>query len=212
MGQTSVERLDVLQTSFPPLPSWIQDGDAGNDVIQDLGRVFRPLLRRRRKMAALPLPVAILDDLISGFPQMRSSKMATGSGRAAILRRRRNRGRKTRPILLARRRLPFLCSRAHKGCKFSPETWVIRGIELPWSFYCWDNSYEIWHTHRQWLGASICQLSSESDKNVYILAWKHGIPTYENLIGLNLYSAKNEKFQYNTWGNNLIQFRTDMDM
>ena len=47
-------------------------------------------------MAALPLPVAILDDLISD-PQMRSSKMATGSGRAAILRRRRNRGRKTRP-------------------------------------------------------------------------------------------------------------------
>ena len=43
-GQTSVERLpgrlDVLQTSFPPSPSWIQDGDAGNDVIQDLGRVF----------------------------------------------------------------------------------------------------------------------------------------------------------------------------
>ena len=33
--------------------------------------------------------------------EMRSSKMATGSGRAAILRRRRNRGRKTRPILLA---------------------------------------------------------------------------------------------------------------
>ena len=71
MGQTSVERLhgrlDVLQTSFPPSPSWIQDGDAGNDVIQDLGRFFRPLLRRRRKMAALPLPVAILDDLICGI-------------------------------------------------------------------------------------------------------------------------------------------------
>ena len=70
MGQTSVERLhgrlDVLHTSFPPSPSWIQDGCGGNDVIQDLGRVFRPLLRRRRKMAALPLPVAILDDLISG--------------------------------------------------------------------------------------------------------------------------------------------------
>ena len=79
MGQTSVERLherlDVLRTSFPPPPSWIQDGDAGNDVIQNLGRVFRPPLRRRRKMAALPLPVA-------------------------ILRRRRNGDRKTRPILL----------------------------------------------------------------------------------------------------------------
>ena len=104
MGQTSVERLhgrlDVLHTSFPPSPSWIQDGCGGNDVIQNLGRVFRPLLRRRRKMAALPLPVAILDDLICGS-EMRSSKMATGSGRAAILRRRRNRDRKTRPILLA---------------------------------------------------------------------------------------------------------------
>ena len=70
MGQTSVGRLhgrlDVLQTSFPPSPSWIQDGEAGNDVIQDLGRVFRSPLRRRRKMAANPLPVAILDDLICG--------------------------------------------------------------------------------------------------------------------------------------------------
>ena len=70
MGQTSVERLherlDVLRTSFPPPPSWIQDGDAGNDVIQNLGRVFRSLLWRWRKMAPLPLPVAILDDLICG--------------------------------------------------------------------------------------------------------------------------------------------------
>ena len=32
-----------------------------------IGRVFRPPLRRRRKMAALPLPVAILDDLIPSF-------------------------------------------------------------------------------------------------------------------------------------------------
>ena len=31
-----------------------------------IGRVFRPPLWRWRKMAALPLPVAILDDLISG--------------------------------------------------------------------------------------------------------------------------------------------------
>ena len=36
------------------------------DVNQDLGRTFRSLLRRRRKMAALPLPAAILDDLIPG--------------------------------------------------------------------------------------------------------------------------------------------------
>ena len=43
-----------------------QDGGAGNDVNQDLGCVFRPPFRRRRKMAALPLPAAILDDLIPG--------------------------------------------------------------------------------------------------------------------------------------------------
>ena len=70
MRQTSVERLhgrlDVLQTSFPPPPSWIQDGGAGNDINQDLGYFFRSLLWRWRKMAALPLPAAILDDLICG--------------------------------------------------------------------------------------------------------------------------------------------------
>ena len=70
MGQTSVGRLhgrlDVLQTSFPPSPSCIQDGGVGNDINQDLGRVFRSLLRGRCKMATLPLPAAILDDLICG--------------------------------------------------------------------------------------------------------------------------------------------------
>ena len=59
-----------------------------------IGRVFRSLLWRWRKMATLPLPVAILDDLISGS---RSSKMATGSGRAAIFLHLHNRDRKTRP-------------------------------------------------------------------------------------------------------------------
>ena len=48
-------------------------------------------------MAALPLPVAILDDLIS---EMRSSKMATGSGRAAIFHLHLNGGPKNLPILL----------------------------------------------------------------------------------------------------------------
>ena len=53
-------------------------------------------------MAALPLPAAILDDLIPGTGKlgMRSSKMAAGSGRAAILRLRLNGDRKGRPILL----------------------------------------------------------------------------------------------------------------
>ena len=93
-GQTSGGRyhgsLDVLRTPFLAQPSWIQGGGAGNDVIQAVGCVFRSLLRRKRKMAALPLPVAILDD----------PKMATGSGRAAIFFRLLNRARKTRPMLL----------------------------------------------------------------------------------------------------------------
>ena len=70
MGQTSVGRLhgrlDVLQTLLVAPPSWIQDGGAGNDINQDLGRVFPSLLRGRCKMATLPLPAAILDDLICG--------------------------------------------------------------------------------------------------------------------------------------------------
>ena len=45
----------------------LQDGAAGNDVNQDVGRTFRSPLWWRWKMAALLLPVAILDDLISGF-------------------------------------------------------------------------------------------------------------------------------------------------
>ena len=59
-------RLDVLQTLLVAPPSWIQDGGAGNDVNQDLGYFFRSLLWWWWKMATLPLPVAILDDLISG--------------------------------------------------------------------------------------------------------------------------------------------------
>ena len=59
-------RLDVLQTLLVAPPSWIQDGGAGNDVNQDLGYFFRSLLRGRCKMATLPLPAAILDDLICG--------------------------------------------------------------------------------------------------------------------------------------------------
>ena len=68
-------------------------------VKSSIGRPFRSPLRRRRNMAALPLPAAILDDLIPSFPVpgMRSSKMAGGSGRAAILRLRLNGDRKGRP-------------------------------------------------------------------------------------------------------------------
>ena len=37
-----------------------------DSVVSSIGRVFRPPLKGRCKMAALPLPAAILDDLISG--------------------------------------------------------------------------------------------------------------------------------------------------
>ena len=83
-------QMKIIGCKFQSYLEWRHMGNSS------IGRVFRSLLRRRRKMAALPLPVAILDDLICGS-EMRSSKMVTGSGRAAILRRRRNRGRKTRP-------------------------------------------------------------------------------------------------------------------
>ena len=70
----SENETSVLESRRPPdvtcgaaiLDDTIQDGGAGNDVNQDLGRTLRSLLRWRPKMAALPLPAAILDDLISG--------------------------------------------------------------------------------------------------------------------------------------------------
>ena len=80
-------------------------------------------------MAALPLPVAVLDHLISGYPGMRSSKMAAGSGRVAIFHHHHNRVRKVLP----------------KSCLTSfpvPPSWnqdgsatsnVSRTSELPWN-------------------------------------------------------------------------------
>ena len=100
MGQTSVEPLDVLQTSFPPSPSWIQDGEVGNDVIQDLGRVFRSLLRCAVQNGGPSASGRHLGWPHLREPEMRSSKMATGSGRAPFCTAHRNGDRKTRPILL----------------------------------------------------------------------------------------------------------------
>ena len=57
-------------------------------------------------------------------PEMRSSKMAAGSGRAAILRHRHNGGRKKYPILLTgivRSRFPPL--RGTTWCKRGRSTW-----------------------------------------------------------------------------------------
>ena len=68
---------NVLQTLLVAPPSWFQDGDAGNDVIQDLGRNFRSPLWWWWKMAALPLPAAILDDLICG----NGNEVIQGGGR-----------------------------------------------------------------------------------------------------------------------------------
>ena len=73
-----------------------QNSDKSGSGTSSIGRTCRPLVRWRWKMAALPLPVAILDDLISG-PEMRSSKMATGIGRATIFHLHLTRGRKVLP-------------------------------------------------------------------------------------------------------------------
>ena len=101
MGQKSVgrlhRRLDVLQTSYQPSPSWIQDGDAGNDVIQDLGRVFRSLLRCAVQNGGPSASGRHLGWPHLRVPEMRSSKMATGSGRAAILHRAPQWGSKNPP-------------------------------------------------------------------------------------------------------------------
>ena len=75
---------DILQTLLVAPPSWFQDGCTGNDVKQDMGRTFRTILWWWWKMAALPLPAAILDDRIPGWREIRSSEKAAGSGRAAI--------------------------------------------------------------------------------------------------------------------------------
>ena len=75
---------NILQTLLVAPPSWFQDGGTENDVKQDMGRTFRTVLWWWWKMAALPLPAAILDDLIPWLPEIRSSETAAGSGRAAI--------------------------------------------------------------------------------------------------------------------------------
>ena len=73
-----------------------------------IGRDVKSLMRRWRNMAALSLPVAILDDLISAScapevvqyvqeAELRTSKMTTGSGRAAILCHCHNRDSRTHP-------------------------------------------------------------------------------------------------------------------
>ena len=104
MGQTSVGRLhgrlDVLQTLLVAPPSWIQDGGAGYDVNQDLGYFFRSLLRGGAKWRPFRFR---WPSWMTSFaePEMRSSKMAAGSGRAAILHLPLNRDRKKYPILLA---------------------------------------------------------------------------------------------------------------
>ena len=63
---------------------------SGTTSDSSIGRVFRSPLRRRRKMAALPLPVAILDDLIScsrkwGHPRWRPEAEGPPSCAAAAI-------------------------------------------------------------------------------------------------------------------------------
>ena len=48
----------------------------------------------------------------------------------------------------------------------SPQTWLYSDMKLPWLFYCCVDPYEIWHTHRQWLEASVWQIWSESQRDL----------------------------------------------
>ena len=119
MGQTSVGRLDgrldVLRTSFPPPPSWIQDGGAGNDVNQDLGRPFRPLSRSEEQDGG---PSASGGHL--GWPHLRNREWghprwpleAEGPPSCSSL---LNGGRKGRPILLC----PLSVLRNDRKCNYT---------------------------------------------------------------------------------------------
>ena len=62
-----------------------------------IGRFFRPPIAEAEENGGPSASGRHLGWPHFRFPQMRSSKMATGSGRAAIFLRLRNRGRKTRP-------------------------------------------------------------------------------------------------------------------
>ena len=63
-GMVLVDHTHIINSSHPG-QNGRHSGIRHFDV-SSIGRFFRSLLWRWRKMAALPLPVAILDDLISG--------------------------------------------------------------------------------------------------------------------------------------------------
>ena len=69
-------------------------------------------------------------------PEMRSSKMATGSGRAAIFLRLRNRGRKTRPILLS---LSALCDNFYMSVSESTFPDIFEYADITFFFTRFDS-------------------------------------------------------------------------
>ena len=118
-----------------------------------IGRVFRSPLRWRWKMAALPLPVAILDDLISG------SKMATGSGRAAIFHLHLTRDRKTRP-------------RSWMTSFPTSPSWIQDG----------DGGNDVWRTSRRpwrhpWKGSKNVPQTSDFTESIWSLASPRHYPS-----------------------------------
>ena len=65
--------------------------------MSSIGKTFRPPFWCWWKLGDFPLPASIFDDLTSGFPGMRSSKMTAGSGGAAIFHHHHNWVRKVLP-------------------------------------------------------------------------------------------------------------------
>ena len=84
------------------------------------------------------------------IPQMRSSKMATWSGRAAILRRRRNRGRKTRP-----------------------RSWMTSFLASPSWIQDGDGGNDVWRTSRRpWRRSTDVYPIHESCRSLTLLRFK----------------------------------------
>ena len=121
-------RLDVLQTLLVAPPSWIQDGGAGNDVNQDLGYFFRSLLRGRCKMATLPLPAAILDDLICGT----GNEVIQDGGR-------KRKGRHfAPPPQWGSKKVPYTTPRDARICELRPMEQHFCWLRYLHCVCCWD--------------------------------------------------------------------------
>ena len=89
------------------------------------GEFFDPHCGARRKMAALPLPVAILDDLICGNRKWGHPRWRPEAEGPPFCAARRNGGRKTRPILLKAPYYQSSIRRIHPRMMDSPHKWPV---------------------------------------------------------------------------------------